>query len=36
MIVRFYAVIASDGIWEFIDYAKAVDLSAKKCLGSLR
>lgn len=27
---EFYAVIASDGIWEFIDYAKAVDLSAKK------
>ena len=36
MIMRFYAVIASDGIWEFIDYAKAVDLSAKKCQGSLR
>ncbi|CAE7239206.1 PRKAR2A, partial [Symbiodinium natans] len=25
-----YAVIASDGIWEFIDYAKAVDLTSKK------
>ncbi|CAJ1452211.1 unnamed protein product [Effrenium voratum] len=25
-----YAIIASDGIWEFLDYAKVVDLSAKK------
>eukprot|EP00931_Biecheleriopsis_adriatica_P057523 TRINITY_DN34132_c0_g1_i1.p1 TRINITY_DN34132_c0_g1~~TRINITY_DN34132_c0_g1_i1.p1 ORF type:complete len:918 (+),score=218.73 TRINITY_DN34132_c0_g1_i1:34-2754(+) len=25
-----YAIVASDGIWEFIDYAKAVDLTAKK------
>lgn len=25
-----YAIVASDGIWEFIDYTKAVDLSAKK------
>ena len=27
---RVYAVLASDGIWEFIDYAKAVDLTSKK------
>ncbi|CAK9023756.1 unnamed protein product [Durusdinium trenchii] len=27
---EFFAVIASDGIWEFIDYTKAVDLTAKK------
>jgi len=27
---EFYAIIASDGIWEFIDYEKAVELSAKK------
>jgi len=27
---EFYAIVASDGIWEFIDYEKAVDLSAKK------
>lgn len=25
-----YAIIASDGIWEFLDYDKAVDLTAKK------
>eukprot|EP00439_Symbiodinium_sp_Y106_P079219 s1226_g17.t3 len=25
-----YAVIASDGIWEFIDYSKVVDLTSKK------
>lgn len=25
-----YAIVASDGIWEFIDYEKAVELSAKK------
>ena len=28
--LRFYAIIASDGIWEFIDYSKASDLTAKK------
>ena len=27
---RVYAVIASDGIWEFIDYSKVVDLTSKK------
>eukprot|EP00441_Pelagodinium_beii_P013778 CAMPEP_0197665050 /NCGR_PEP_ID=MMETSP1338-20131121/59006_1 /TAXON_ID=43686 ORGANISM="Pelagodinium beii, Strain RCC1491" /NCGR_SAMPLE_ID=MMETSP1338 /ASSEMBLY_ACC=CAM_ASM_000754 /LENGTH=119 /DNA_ID=CAMNT_0043243803 /DNA_START=55 /DNA_END=414 /DNA_ORIENTATION=- len=25
-----YAVVASDGIWEFIDYAKVVELTSKK------
>lgn len=25
-----YAIIASDGIWEFLDYTKAVELTAKK------
>eukprot|EP00445_Apocalathium_hangoei_P033813 CAMPEP_0203951986 /NCGR_PEP_ID=MMETSP0359-20131031/85737_1 /ASSEMBLY_ACC=CAM_ASM_000338 /TAXON_ID=268821 /ORGANISM="Scrippsiella Hangoei, Strain SHTV-5" /LENGTH=844 /DNA_ID=CAMNT_0050884797 /DNA_START=19 /DNA_END=2553 /DNA_ORIENTATION=- len=27
---EYYAIVASDGIWEFIEYEKAVDLSAKK------
>jgi len=27
---EYYAVIASDGIWEFIEYEQAVELSAKK------
>jgi serine/threonine protein phosphatase PrpC len=27
---EYYAIIASDGIWEFIDYEKALELSAKK------
>jgi len=27
---EYYAIVASDGIWEFIEYDKAVDLTAKK------
>jgi len=27
---EYYAIIASDGIWEFIEYDKALELSAKK------
>jgi len=27
---EYYAIVASDGIWEFLDYEKVVELSAKK------
>lgn len=27
---EYYAIIASDGVWEFIDYEKAVELTSKK------